>query len=276
MGPDEWNMDVLIANANEVHTERADLIRRWKLSRHYWRRHLDQAALINPSWVNAVTPSSRPISSAILPSITFSTVVPVKCILRPVAAGRLPTRKSLKAGPVWVPPPSHWPTTWSPSAIRSAVPQKLRSGNAARKSVMNALMSSRPRRRACSEYFRSMSGAPISSTTARFTLLPQNSVNQRPTMALLSSCLLMKMDPLCSEDHRSRSLILSANDYALRARATPRFLPWNWRDARRGNRGLTRPPAPDAARKRPPARRRPSLRRRVRRECRRTDHGALW
>src|ERR1700691_2374622 len=48
MGPDKWNMDVLIANANEVHTERADLIRRWKLSRHYWRIHLDQAALINP------------------------------------------------------------------------------------------------------------------------------------------------------------------------------------------------------------------------------------
>ena len=84
----------------------------------------------------------------------LQTVVPVKRILRPVAAGRLPTRKSLKAGPVCVPPPSHRPTTVSPSAIRSAVPQKLRSGNAARKSVMNALMSSRPRRGACSEYFK--------------------------------------------------------------------------------------------------------------------------
>ena len=41
----------------------------------------------------------------------WSTVVPVKCIFRPVAAGRPPTRKSLKAGPVCVPPPSHWPTT---------------------------------------------------------------------------------------------------------------------------------------------------------------------
>src|SRR5262245_19665434 len=67
----------------------------------------DQAALSNPSWVSAVTPSSRPISSTILPSITLSTVVPVKCILRPVAAGRPPIRKSSKAGPVWVPPPSH-------------------------------------------------------------------------------------------------------------------------------------------------------------------------
>src|ERR1700751_5927055 len=67
----------------------------------------DQAALISPSWVSAVTPSSRPISSTTLPLITFSTVVPVKCIFRPVAAGRPPTRKSLKAGPVWVPPPSH-------------------------------------------------------------------------------------------------------------------------------------------------------------------------
>src|SRR6516164_10065088 len=45
----------------------------------------DQAALISPSWVSAVTPSSRPISSTILPLITLSTVVPVKCILRPVA-----------------------------------------------------------------------------------------------------------------------------------------------------------------------------------------------
>src|SRR6516162_4938039 len=67
----------------------------------------DQAALIRPSWVSAVTPSSRPISSAILPLITFSTVVPVKCILRPVAAGRAPIKKSLKAGPVCEPPPSH-------------------------------------------------------------------------------------------------------------------------------------------------------------------------
>src|SRR4029450_6819290 len=42
---------------------------------------------------------------------------------------------------------------------KSAVPQKLRSGNARRKSVMNALMSSRPRRGSCREYCRSMAGA---------------------------------------------------------------------------------------------------------------------
>src|SRR5206468_6624983 len=65
------------------------------------------AALISPSCCSAVTPSSRPTSSAILPSLRRSTVVPVKCILRPVAAGSDPTRKSLNAGPVCVPPPSH-------------------------------------------------------------------------------------------------------------------------------------------------------------------------
>lgn len=44
--------------------------------------------LTRPSWVSAVRPSSRPRSSTILPSTTFNTVVPVNCILRPVAAGR--------------------------------------------------------------------------------------------------------------------------------------------------------------------------------------------
>jgi hypothetical protein len=69
-----------------------------------------QAAFFNrPSCVRAVTPSSRPTSSTILPFCTRSTAMPVKCILRPVAPGSDPTRKSLKAGPVWVPPPSHRP-----------------------------------------------------------------------------------------------------------------------------------------------------------------------
>src|SRR5437773_3786455 len=72
---------------------------------------LNQALRISPSCVSAVTPSSRPISSAILPSLMRSTVVPVKCILRPVFAGNEPTKKSLNAGPVWVPPPSQRPTT---------------------------------------------------------------------------------------------------------------------------------------------------------------------
>src|SRR5882724_41723 len=69
------------------------------------------AARIRPSCCKAVTPSSRPISSRILPSLSFNTVVPVNFILRPVLAGSDPTRKSLNAGPVWVPPPSHRPTT---------------------------------------------------------------------------------------------------------------------------------------------------------------------
>src|SRR5689334_10690461 len=69
---------------------------------------------------------------------------------------------------------------------------------------MNALMSSRPRRGSCSEYLSSMSGAAISSTTPRLTLLPQNSVNHRPTTALLSSSLLMKFLLIQScEDHRT-------------------------------------------------------------------------
>src|ERR1700722_6866235 len=204
----------------------------------------DQAAFSKPSWVSAVTPSSRPTSSAIRPLMTFKTVVPVKRILRPLAAGRRPTRKALQAGPVWVPPPSHWPTTMSPSAIRSAVPQKFRSGNAARKSVMNALMSSCPRRGSGGEYFKSISGAAISSTTARFTSLPQNSVNQRPTTALLSSCLLMKWILLACIGGSSKSLDdARANDYALRERATLRFLRWNWRDAPIGRALAYRPQA---------------------------------
>ena len=65
------------------------------------RRRSGQAAFLRrPSCVSAVTPSSSPISSTILPSMTLSTVVPVKCILRPVAAGRPPARKSSNARPV--------------------------------------------------------------------------------------------------------------------------------------------------------------------------------
>src|ERR1700738_3206315 len=71
--------------------------------------------------------------------------------------------------------------------MRSAAPQKVRSGNAFRKSVINALMSSRPRRGSWSEYCRSMAGAASSSTIPRLQVLPQKSVNHRPTMALLSS-----------------------------------------------------------------------------------------
>src|SRR5499427_10983598 len=167
----------------------------------------NQTTRMRPSWVRAVTPSSKPISWMILPFLSFRTVTPVKCIFRPVLAGRPPARKSLKAGPVWVPPPSHWPTMQSPSARRSAVPQNFRSGNAARKSVMKALISARPFRDSWSEYFNSMSGAAIWSTTSRLQFSPQKSLNQRPTMALLSSCKLMGM-PLdrCCKGHRLGSM----------------------------------------------------------------------
>src|SRR5579864_8398462 len=70
--------------------------------------------------------------------------------------------------------------------MRSAAPQNLRSGNAARKSIMKFLTSSRPRRGACSEYCRRISGAASSSMILGFQGLPQNPSNQRPTIALLS------------------------------------------------------------------------------------------
>ena len=54
----------------------------------------------NPSWVRAVTPSSKPISSTSLPPFSLRTVTPVKCIFRPVLACSPPARKSLKAGPL--------------------------------------------------------------------------------------------------------------------------------------------------------------------------------
>src|SRR5215469_4248632 len=50
---------------------------------------------------------------------------------------------------------------------------------------MKALMSAWPRRGSWSEYFKSMSGAAISSTMERSQVLPQNFSNQRPTTALL-------------------------------------------------------------------------------------------
>src|ERR1700704_5487451 len=70
--------------------------------------------------------------------------------------------------------------------MRSATPQNLRSGNARRNSVMNVFTSSRPRRGACSEYCKRMSGALSSSTTPGFQGLPQNSLNHRATTALFS------------------------------------------------------------------------------------------
>src|SRR3989442_3277506 len=56
-----------------------------------------------------------PSSSVIRPFFTRSTEVPVKRIFLPEPAGREPMGRSLKAFPVCVPPPSHCPTTYSPS-----------------------------------------------------------------------------------------------------------------------------------------------------------------
>jgi hypothetical protein len=83
--------------AEEPHNEKKKLDRR-SIPRSSPRPR--QAAFKMPSCVSAVTPSSRPTSSAIMRFSTRSTVVPVKCIFRPDAAGSEPTRKSLNAGPV--------------------------------------------------------------------------------------------------------------------------------------------------------------------------------
>src|SRR5689334_9320805 len=71
--------------------------------------------------------------------------------------------------------------------MRSAVPQKFRSGNAARNFPANVRTASRPCSGACSECSNRMSGAASSSMTAGLKSLPQNSVNHRPTTALFSS-----------------------------------------------------------------------------------------
>jgi hypothetical protein len=72
--------------------------------------------------------------------------------------------------------------------------------------------------------------------TARLTFLPQNSVNQRPTTALLSASLLIGMPPhnLLREDHRHRSMICAKN-YDFGGRAELRFLPWNRKRDRGGD-----------------------------------------
>jgi hypothetical protein len=66
--------------------------------------------------------------------------------------------------------------------------------------LWNALMSSRPRRGSWSEYFSSISGAASSSTMSRLQVLPQKSVNHRPTMALFSSSLLIRMSFLAASE----------------------------------------------------------------------------
>src|SRR5262245_38895219 len=101
---------------------------------------------------------------------------------------------------------------------------------------MKALISARPRRGSCSEYFNSMSGAAMSSTTARLHFSPQNSVNQRPTIALLSLSLLM-WSPLdvSHGDHRSircsgdrRTAIRQETNSASCAEIESVLARWHW------------------------------------------------
>src|ERR1700692_1959926 len=61
---------------------------------------------------------------------------------------------------------------------------------------MKALMSSRPLRGSRREYCNSISGAASSSTIFRLQLFPQKSVNQRPTIALLSLSFDMMIAPV--------------------------------------------------------------------------------
>src|SRR3954471_23004602 len=59
-----------------------------------------EAPGIRPSCCRTVTPSSRPTSSAIMPSTTLITVVPVNSIFLPESAGSAPIGRSSKAAPV--------------------------------------------------------------------------------------------------------------------------------------------------------------------------------
>src|SRR5580698_9870493 len=108
--------------------------------------------------------------------------------------------------------------------MRSAAPQKLRSGNALRKSAMKALMSAWPFRGACNEYCRSMSGAASSSTMSRLHALPQKSVNQRPTMALLSSSLDMVNSSLTVVETEKQDRLSLSEQYRGKQSTAPRFL----------------------------------------------------
>src|SRR5215470_13342968 len=110
--------------------------------------------------------------------------------------------------------------------MRSAAPQKLRSGNAVRKALMKALMSSRPRRGACSEYCNSMSGAASASTMVRSQVFPQNVVNQRPTMALFAASVDIRDSSECwVVAHGEAHAPLFSQRYRPASLHTLRFLP---------------------------------------------------
>src|SRR3954452_11213863 len=82
---------------------------------------------------------------------------------------------------------------------------------------MNALTSSRPRRGACSEYCKRISGAASSSTILGFQGLPQNSSNQRPTISLLFSADIALL--LCVGCHFCQGMstpVMQPPDFGLR------------------------------------------------------------
>src|SRR5437764_2439925 len=114
--------------------------------------------------------------------------------------------------------------------MRSAAPQNLRSGKAARKSSMKFRTSCRPRRGACSEYWSSMSGAASSSMICGFHGLPQNPSNQRPTRALFSCSRNICVSP----DAVKRAVAPHSNRLASSGRnPSPLRAATAWREARK-------------------------------------------
>src|SRR6202011_4603690 len=70
-----------------------------------------------------------------------------------------------------------------------------------------------------------MSGAASSSTVSRLQVLPQKSVNQRPTMALLSSSLDMVNSSLTVVETEKQDRLSLPEQYRGKQSTTPRFLP---------------------------------------------------
>ena len=158
----------------------------------------DEAGLLKGSHTIVQTD----LIGTILPFLMRSTVVPVNRIFRPVVCRQWSNEKITGkqgrcvclAAASSDRPRSHPPRLEAPNAPESVVRERFtKSGHEP------CLMSSRPRRGACREYCRTMSGAASSSTTLSLQVSPQNSVNQRPTRALLSSSLDMNETPRLAE-----------------------------------------------------------------------------
>ena len=130
------------------------------------------AAFMRLSCCSAVTPSSRPTSSAILPLATRSTVIPPNFILRPDASGNDPARKSSKVAPVCVPPPAQRPDHRCRLRDQIGRAGEIQIGERIPK-VGHEGFDIGTRRGACSEYCRSMSGAASSPTTSDPVIAPK-------------------------------------------------------------------------------------------------------